>query len=108
MSRVTTQTLPAPVQVYYDRVLLAMEDPSLIHAYAAEKRNLASRSGNTIRMERYEDIGTATIPLGSSGVTPPSKSMQSVFVDAEIQWYGKMCAVVKSFLIDLETVVAFS
>ena len=89
MARVTTSILPAPVQVYYDRILLSMADPSLIHAYAANKRNLASRSGNTIRLERYNDIGTGTVPLGNTGVTPPSSSMSSVFVDAQIQWYGK-------------------
>ena len=88
MARVTTSMLPPPVQVYYDRVLLSMEDPSLIYAFAAEKRNLASRSGNTIRMERYDDLGTATVPLGNLGNTPPNKSMGSVFVDAQIQFYG--------------------
>ncbi|HUV84177.1 MAG TPA: N4-gp56 family major capsid protein [Methanosarcinales archaeon] len=88
MARVTTSVLPPPVQVYYDRVLLSMDDPSLIYGYAAEKRNLASRSGDIIRMERYDDIGTATVALGNTGVTPPNKLMSSVFVDAQIQWYG--------------------
>jgi len=88
MARVTTSTLPQPVQVYYDRVLLSMADPALIHNYAAEKRNLASRSGDIIRMERYDDIGTATVALGNTGVTPPNKSMASVFIDAQIQFYG--------------------
>jgi len=88
MARVTTSTLPAPVQIYYDRVLLSMEEPNLIHSKAAMKKNLASRSGNTIRMERYDDIGSATVPLGNTGVTPPSKSMSSIFVDAKINFFG--------------------
>jgi len=108
MATITTSQLPAPVQVYYDRVLLSMANPSLIYDKAAMKKNLASRNGNTIRMERYKDIGTATVPLGNTGVTPPSKDMSSIFVDAQIQWYGKMCAVVKSSLIDLEAVVVFN
>ena len=88
MARVTTSLLPQPVQVYYDRVLLSMEDPRLIHTKVAMKKNLASKSGEIIRMERYDDIGSATVPLGNSGVTPPNKSMSSVFVDAKIQFYG--------------------
>jgi len=35
MARVTTSLLPQPVQVYYDRVLLSMEDPRLIHTKVA-------------------------------------------------------------------------
>ena len=89
MARVTTSILPQPVQVYYDRVLLSMADPSLIHAKGAMKKTLASKSGNKIRMERYKDIGTATVPLGNTGETPPDSSMSSIFIDAEIQWYGK-------------------
>jgi len=108
MARVTTTILPPPVQVHYDRVLLSMSDPNLIHSKVAMKKNLAARSGNIIRMERYDDIGTAPVPLGNSGITPPSKLMSSIFVDAQINWYGKVCAVVKSSLIDLEAEVVFN
>ena len=88
MATVTTSILPAPVQIYYDRVMLSMSEPNLIHSKAAMKKTLASRNGNTIRMERYEDIGSAVVPLGNTGVTPPSKLMSSVFVDAQINFYG--------------------
>ena len=65
-----------------------MEEPNLIHSKAAMKKSLAARSGQIIRMERYSDIGTAIVPLGNTGITPPSKAMNSMFIDAQINFYG--------------------
>ena len=66
MAIMTTSNLPPPVQTYYDRVLLSMEEPNLIHSKAAMKRSLATRSGQIIRLERYDDIGVAIVPLGNT------------------------------------------
>jgi len=89
MARVTTSILPPPVQIYYDRLLLAMAQPNLIHTKLAMKKNLAARSGDKIRMERYDDLSVAKVPLGNTGVTPPNSSMSSVYIDAELSFYGQ-------------------
>jgi len=89
MARVTTSVLSAPVQVHYDRVLLSMAQPNLIYSKLAMKKTLPMKSGNTIRMERYDDLSTAKVPLGNSGTTPPSSTMSNVFIDAKLNWYGQ-------------------
>ena len=66
-----------------------MAQPNLIHSKLAMKKNLPSRNGSKIRMERYDDLAVAKVPLGNTGVTPPNSSMSSVFIDAEISWYGQ-------------------
>jgi len=84
----TTSLLPPPVQIYYDRVLLSMAEPNLIFTKLAMKKNLSARSGNTIRFERWNDIGSKIVPLGNIGITPPSSDMTRAWVDAEINWFG--------------------
>ena len=84
----TTSSLPQPVQLYYDEVLLSTEVPNLIHTMAAMNKSLKGKSGQTIRMERYERLATAPVPLGNTGITPPGQLLSSVFVDAKVQFYG--------------------
>lgn len=84
----TTSNLPAPVQTYYDDVLLSTPSPTLIHALGATGKTLKGKSGQTIRMERYERLDTAPVPLGNSGITPPGQLLDSVFVDAKVSFYG--------------------
>ena len=89
MATMTTSNLPSPVQIYYDRLLLSMADPNLIHSKIAMKKNIPSNSGGTLRCERYGDIGIANVPLGNTSITPPSSAMSSVFIDAKLNWYGQ-------------------
>ena len=89
MATMTTSNLPAPVQIYYDRLFLSMADPNLIHSKIAMKKNIPSKNGGTLRCERYGDIGIANVPLGNTSITPPSSAMSSVFIDAKLDWYGQ-------------------
>jgi N4-gp56 family major capsid protein len=84
----TTTVLPAPVQTYYSELLLSTPTPNLIHLLGSEPKSLKARSGNTLRMERYERLETAPVPLGSTGITPPGQLLDSVFIDAKISFYG--------------------
>lgn len=119
MSGITNPTsLPAPVQQWFDDLLLPRQEPFLIHTKFAVKKKLPSRSGRTIRQRRYNRLATATVPLGPSGLTPPPQTMSAIDIDATVSWYGtyliitdqvvlqnqdpKMNGVSKSFLIDLE------
>ena len=75
-------------QLYYDTVLLETEYQNAIHSMGAMKKSLKGKSGQTIRMERYNLLDTAPVPLGNSGVTPPGQTLSSVFIDAKIKFYG--------------------
>lgn len=88
MATNTTSTLPQPIQLYYDNVLLSTPVPNLIHSMAAMSKSLKGKSGQTIRMERYNRLETAPVPLGNTGITPPGQLLSSVFIDAKLSFYG--------------------
>ena len=84
------------------------------------KKQMPRNGVRILRMRRYNPLPTSLVPLGNSGVTPPSTVLTAVDIDATIQFYGqyiqlneqvtlqnqdpKMNGVYKSFLIDLEAV----
>jgi len=84
----TTSVLPAPVQQRFDMKLLSRPMPDLIHKTMAMKKRLPDRSGQTLRMRRYNNLQTATVPLGPSGVTPPPQTLSALDIDAKVEWYG--------------------
>lgn len=89
MSGITNPTtLPAPVQQWFDDVLLARQEPFLIHNKMAVKKKLPRNSGRTTRQRRYNTLATATVPLGPSGLTPPPQQLSAIDIDATISWYG--------------------
>lgn len=85
----TIATLPAPVQQRFDMKLLSRPSPDCIHKTMALKKNLTERSGNILRMRRYTNLATATVPLGPTGLNPPAQNLSSVDVDATVNWYGE-------------------
>lgn len=93
---VTPNTLPPQVQQHFDDVLLAVNTPRLIHNLAAEEKELPAKSGNTLRMSRYDRLPTFEVPLASNefaGSTPPSVPLSRVDIDATISYYGQYVAI---------------
>lgn len=84
----TTTILPPPVQAMYSAKLLSVPTPNLIYNLAADKKELDARSGNTLRMRRYNALNTALVPLGPTGETPPGQTMTAVDIDAKMDYYG--------------------
>jgi N4-gp56 family major capsid protein len=80
--------LPAPVQQWFDNVLLSRPYTNLIFETFAMKKRLPSRSGRTVRYRRYNNLQTATVPLPASGLTPPPQLVSAVDIDATIEFYG--------------------
>lgn len=84
----TTTVLPPPVQQRFDMKLLSRPSPDTIHKTMAMKKKIPERSGNILRMRRYNNLNTATVPLGPSGLNPPAQTLASLDIDATINWYG--------------------
>jgi len=84
----TTTVLPAPVQQRFDLKLLSRPMPDLIHKLMAMKKRLPERSGQILRMRRYNNLATATVPLGPSGINPPPQTLSALDIDAKVEWYG--------------------
>ncbi len=39
-------------------------------------------------MRRYNNLATATVPLGPTGINPPPQTLSALDIDAKIEWYG--------------------
>jgi N4-gp56 family major capsid protein len=52
------------------------------------KKTMPRNGGTTLRMRRYNALNTALVPLGNSGITPPSQQLTAVDIDAVIDFYG--------------------
>lgn len=101
--------------------LLSRPMPYCIHKICALKKRLPERSGSILRMRRYNNLATATVPLGPSGLNPPAQVLNALDLDAQVNWYGSYVLITdqvslinedpkpsfngvgKPFLIDLET-----
>lgn len=88
MAIVTTSNFPSPIERSFGYKMLSTPTPNFIHNIPAMKKKLPRNGGKTLRMMRYNTLGSAIVPLGNSGVTPPGKLLQAAFVDATPQWYG--------------------
>jgi N4-gp56 family major capsid protein len=84
----TTTLLPAPVQQRFDLKLLSRPMPDLIHKLMAMKKRLPERSGQILRLRRYNNLQTATVPLGPAGINPPPQTLSALDIDARVEWYG--------------------
>lgn len=84
----TTTLLPAPVQQSFSYKLLSVPVPNMIHKIPAMKKTMPRNGGRVLRMRRYNPLPTALVPLGNTGVTPPSVALTAVDIDARIDFYG--------------------
>lgn len=84
----TTALLPAPVQQSFSYKLLSVPVPNMIHKIPAMKKQMPRNGGRTLRMRRYNPLNTAMVPLGNTGLTPPSQVATAVDIDATISFYG--------------------
>lgn len=85
----TSAVLSAPVQQSFSYKLLSVPVPYFIHKIPAMKKTMPRNGGTTLRMRRYNALNTALVPLGNSGITPPSQQLTAVDIDAVIDFYGK-------------------
>jgi N4-gp56 family major capsid protein len=88
MAITTASSLPAAVQQSFNMKLLSVPTPNMIHKIPAQKDRMPRNGGTTMRYRRYNPLDTALVPLGTSGVTPPSQNLTAVDIDAKISWYG--------------------
>jgi N4-gp56 family major capsid protein len=84
----TTTSLPAPVQQSFSFKLLSVPVPNMIHKIPAMLKQMPRNGGTTLRMRRYNPLNTAMVPLGNTGITPPSQQLTAVDIDARMSFYG--------------------
>lgn len=85
----TTQVDPA-VETYYNRVLLEVFYPNLIHNLFGKIESLPANTGNTMKWRRYNNLATATVPMLDDGIDPPALRMGKVDITAKVSHYGSL------------------
>jgi N4-gp56 family major capsid protein len=88
MAITTTGVLPPAIQHQLSMKMLAWDIPNMIHGMAATRREMDANSGMVMRMRRPLPLQPALVPLGISGITPPSQSLGALDIDAKMDLYG--------------------
>ena len=88
----TTQTgtgrdLSAEDKIFYDKTLIRLAGPNIIHDQFGQKRNIPKNGGKTIEFRKFSPLGKATTPL-TEGVTPEGQSLDVSKVEATVKQYG--------------------
>jgi N4-gp56 family major capsid protein len=96
MAYVTPQSLPSPVQQAFDNKILSTPVANYIHSACAVEKILPQNAGPILRMRRYDPLNAAPVPLGDTGVTPPSQMLTAVNIDARPQLYGTWIGITES------------
>lgn len=79
--------LKAEDKTFYDRALIHMARPNLIHGQFGQKRNIPKNGGNQIEFRKFTPLGKATTPL-TEGVTPDGQNLDVSTVNATLHQYG--------------------
>lgn len=87
-----TQTTQSPglsdeMRTFYEKRLIDLAEPRLIHAQFADKYHIPKHGGKQIEFRKYSPLGKAVTPL-VEGVTPEGNSLTVSAVTATLNQYG--------------------
>lgn len=88
----TTTEIPAPVDAYYDRVLLERALPLLVHDKWAQMRPIPKGNSSTIRFRKYTALDKALVPL-AEGITPIGKKLSKTDITTSLAQYGDIVTI---------------
>jgi N4-gp56 family major capsid protein len=74
-------------KTYYDKNLIRLAQPNLIHDQFGQKKPIPKNGGKTIEFRQFAALPKALTPL-TEGVTPDGKSLNATSITAEIAQYG--------------------
>lgn len=85
----TTTTLSPQVIAAFHERLLATPTPNKIYSIPAERAQMPANKGDKLIFTRYNRLPAALVPLGNTGVTPPSTPLTAVNIEAQYSTYGQ-------------------
>ena len=74
-------------QTFYDKQLLAVAKPNLVHNQFGQKRPIPKGSGKIISFRRFEKLAKATAPL-TEGETPDGVNISITEITTHVEQYG--------------------
>lgn len=88
----TTPGLSPTMQTYYDKRLLEIAKPNLVHQQFGQKRPIPKNSGKVIQFRKFANLPTITTPL-QEGVIPDGQNLSMTEITAQVEQYGGYVAV---------------
>lgn len=87
-TQVTTQSsLAYEMKTFYNKSLIDMAEPNLVHDQFGDKYPIPANGGKTIEFRKYSSLPKATRAL-DEGVTPDGTSLTVTHVEATVSQYG--------------------
>ena len=96
-----TDTLSAENKEFYDKQLIRLAKPNLIHDQFGQKRPIPKNGGKKIEFRKFASLPKALTPL-TEGVTPDGKKLSVTSIEAEVAQYGDY--IVQSDVLELTTI----
>ncbi len=82
-----TKGLAAEMKTFYDKTLIELAGPALVHDQFAQKRPIPRNGGKTIEFRKFNALPKALKPI-TEGVTPNGSRLTVVPVTATVDQYG--------------------
>ena len=83
----TTDSLSAENKTFWDKALIVLAGPELVHDQFAQQRDIPKGSGKTIEFRQFDPLPEITAPL-TEGVTPAGQSLSVNAMTATVSQYG--------------------
>lgn len=83
----TTDTLSVEMKTFYDKTLITLADPYLVHDQFGQKRDIPKNNGKNIEFRKFSKLPKALKPL-TEGVTPSGQKLNVSALTATIEQYG--------------------
>ncbi len=83
----TSTELSAEMKTFYDKTLITLASPYLVHDQFGQKRNIPEGNGKTIEFRKFSSLPKALTPL-TEGVTPTGNKLNVSTITATVEQYG--------------------
>ena len=83
----TNENLSAEMKTFYDKTLITLASPYLVHDQFGQKRDIPKNGGKIIEFRKFSSLPKALTPL-TEGVTPTGNKLNVSAVSASVEQYG--------------------
>lgn len=83
----TSTELSGEMKTFYDKTLIALASPYLVHDQFGQKRDIPKNGGKIIEFRKFSSLPKALTPL-TEGVTPSGNKLNVTTVSATVEQYG--------------------
>lgn len=80
-------SLSAEMKTFYDKTLITLASPYLVHDQFGQKRDIPKNGGKVIEFRKFSSLPKALTPL-TEGVTPSGQKLNVSSVSASVEQYG--------------------